>query len=93
MRVLPYVLGHHTSAPGAALLLSGEGRNLSRGCRGVGGQISGELRPRYPRQGLMRGKFAGDETGGEWVKTGRKPSKTAELIAANSTQKSVSNAC
>jgi hypothetical protein len=36
--------------------------------------------------------FAGDETGGEGVKTGRKPSKTAGLIAANSTQKSLPNA-
>jgi hypothetical protein len=36
--------------------------------------------------------FAGDETGGEWVKTGRKPSKIAGLITANSTQKSMSNA-
>src|SRR5690242_8589887 len=30
--------------------------------------------------------------GGEGLKTGRKPSKTARLIAANSTQKSMSNA-
>ena len=30
--------------------------------------------------------------GGEGVKMGRKPSKTAGLIAANSTQKSMSNA-
>ena len=36
--------------------------------------------------------FAGDKTGGEGVQTGRKPSKTAGLSTANSTQKSVSNA-
>src|SRR6516162_191850 len=64
MRVLPYVLGHHTSAPGAALLLSGEGRNISRGCRGVGGQISGELRPRYLRQSHAQKIFPGNSTGG-----------------------------
>jgi hypothetical protein len=35
----------------------------------------------------MRGKFMPvTKTGGEWVKTGRKPSKTAGLITANSTQ-------
>jgi hypothetical protein len=36
--------------------------------------------------------LAGDEPGGEWVKTGRKPSKTAGLMAANSTRKSMPNA-
>jgi hypothetical protein len=41
----------------------------------------------------MRRKFLPvTKQGGEWVKTGRKPSKTAGLIAANSTQKSMSNA-
>jgi len=50
--------------------------------------------PRLPEatSRRMRGKSAGDETGGEWVKTGRKPSKIAGLITANSTQKSMSNA-
>jgi len=41
----------------------------------------------------MRGEFLPvTKQGGEGVKMGRKPSKTAGLIAANSTQKSMSNA-
>jgi hypothetical protein len=53
---------------------------------GVGaGQISATFGRVYGAWSHAQKIFAGDETGGEGVKTGRKPSKTAGLSAANST--------